>query len=202
MRRELLAVAVLAAVVASALSGYYVGSASRHPRTVTTTYVEATCNTPVTGTGDVYEVEPGSTGTICVSYHFDSAGTWSFGEPGVGTVNYTDDAVTYAGCSGAVSGATTRAAFALCSSVRMFSSTGTLNHTAGQNLTVAYTLEVGKNGTGLVSFYIGPCNLLFIVIGPLPSRLPPAPTFCNTVSDAPTSESVTGVSGIRVVSLP
>ena len=188
---------ILVDVVAIALIGHYAWSTSP-PNTGTTPSGQAACATPVKGNTDIFALRPGSTGYICVAYHFDSVGIWSFGAPGYGPLISNESVGTYSDCR--VPYGTT--AVALCSSFKIVSSTGTVFHAAGQNFTVAYTLSAGENGTGLFWFFIGPCDPVDVAVGAIPTHIPLRPLSCIATTGNPSRESVSGVSGIETATVP
>jgi len=197
MRKELHALVIIADLVVIALIGYYAWTTSP-PNIGTTPSGQMACTTPVKGNTDVFEIGPGSTGLICVAYHFDSVGLWSFGAPGYGPVIYNESVRSYSDCSVPYG----KAAIALCSSFKIVSSTGTVFHATGENLTVAYALSAGMNATGLFWFFIAPCDPIAVVVGAFPAHIPPPELSCVATTGNPSGESVTGVSGIETATVP
>ncbi len=200
MRNGTFAFVAVVLVVVSSLGGYYVRSATSN-QTVTM-YQSGPCSSPVTaynatGMVQAFQVFPGSVGLVCVDYRFNSAGSYSFAPPNFGPLTNSE----FSSCSsqnrfnGSVA--------ASCSTIGITSSSAPSQHSAGQTISVVYTIQVGKNASGLFWLFIGNCDPVTLAVGALPSTIfSPGFLNCVTVVGAPSSESVTGVSNINVALVP
>ena len=215
MRNEALASLLVVAVLAGAGASYFVSEAN--PRTITvistntattittTTYTLPTfCSTPVnpttsSGMADVYDILPGSLGTICVEYHFDSAGDWSFASPDYGPLYYNNRSSGFYGCSLGSSNATLHA---ICSTLKIASSVGEFSHGTDSNVSVAYTISAEKNATGIFWLWIGICDPIYVAIGAVPASVSGPTLSCIYITGEPSYETVTGVSSIVVSVVP
>jgi hypothetical protein len=203
MRNETLALVTIPLVVVSALAGFYIGFVASHQTITTTTTVglNGPCTTsvsPPNGTGmfDVYQMTPGSVGVVCVTYRFNGVGVYSFGSPDFGP--WTSSG--FCACSCTIQWANGTAA-TLCAGLRITSSRGLFVHFAGQKVTVEYTIQTGKNATGLFWFFIASCDPIALVVGALPASVPSPILPCYGFV-GPNSEAVTGVSNIYVALFP
>jgi hypothetical protein len=166
----------------------------------TTISVAGSCSTLVrpsnaSGTTDVYQMAPGSTGLICVSYAFQRAGSYSFS-----TADYGPwlSASSYYACGYGNENVSSR-----CSAVTITPSISEFTHPAGQNVTVEYGIETNQNASGVFWFFVGPCLPIVLVFGPIPASVPGTGIFgCVMSTDAPSSFGVIGVWNMNIVAVP
>lgn len=157
------------------------------------------CSTPVhlsnaSGITEVYVFAPGSTGVICVSYQFRTSGTYSFSSPDFGPLN--GSSFQACGPFGSYNGTV----LASCRYLSITALPASVDHSGPQNVTVAYTIQVGANAKGLFWFFIGSCDPIALAIGEAPTSVPgPVLLGCVVSSEVPNSEAVTGVSNVSVV---
>lgn len=211
MRNGVIASLLVVALLAGAGAGYLVGEANLRTTTTvstitvvstsTTISYQAPCSTPVypttsSGMTDVYEVSPGSRGTICVDYHFNAAGNWSFASPDYGPLNGS----SFVSCAGGGFNGTVATS---CSTLRITSSVGGFSHGADQNVSVIYTVMAGENATGLFWLFIGFCDPVYVAVGSIPASVS-GPIFygCIFTLDEPSYEAVTAVSNVIVSVVP
>jgi len=210
MRNGVVASLLVIAVLAGAGAGYLVSEANLRTTTVTSTTTETTtisistlCSTPVapttsSGMADVYVVSPESLGTICVNYHFDTAGSWSFASPGYGPLYYNPRSSSFYGCGESFN----KTLATICSTLRISASVGEFTHGADQNVSVAYTIAAENNTTGVFWLFIGICDPVYVAIGPVPASVSGPTQTCISISGEPSYEAVTGVSNILVSVVP
>jgi hypothetical protein len=217
-----MAALLIVALVMGGLAGYSLGTLNPHVTTVTiTTTTSATvttafsgglCSTPLVypnGTGVlVYHVSPGSIGEICVLYEFQSSGNHSFST--VETVNnisvrtYGPLLISENGSIFGACGSTKEPIRSLCAGIDINPSVEVFHHIAGQNITVAYTIQTASNATGAFEFFIEGCLPIILAVGTLPAFAPsPIPDTCPEVPpDMASYVAVTGLSNVSPVLVP
>jgi hypothetical protein len=146
---------------------------------------------------EVFQLTPGSSGSICVSYGFQGTGTYSFSASFGPLFNQSD---AYYACSYEFN---IEAVANRCSGVRIMPSVPYVINFPGQNVTIAYTVQTNLNATGLFWLFIASCDPVVLVFGPLPASVP-GPVFlgCVTSLDSPSAVNVTGVSNVSVAAVP
>jgi hypothetical protein len=219
MKNGMIAALLVIAIIGGAGAGYLAGEANPRVTTIvssatttstTTLFIEDTCSIPVSpattaGMTDVYDVSPGSVGTICVNYHFDAAGSLSFASPGYGPlyygVNNGHNTVGYYSCPGGGTFPNGTSATG-CSEVRVTSSMGEFSHGADANVSVVYTITAEKNATGVFLLFVDSCDNVPITLGTPPASIVEPAFSCVTSTNQPSYDAVTAVSNIIVSVVP
>jgi hypothetical protein len=207
VKGEILAVVAVSLIIASALAGYFEGSATIHrvtTATATTTLYLSGCPTSVrfpnaTRTTGVqaYQMSPGSIGVMCINYHFDTSGNYSFAPADYGP--YTDMSFSACNTKNYPNGSVPHS----CTVLRITPSPTSFDHTAGQSIAVTYAIQADGGATGVYWFFIANCNPIPLVIGSIPASLTYPPVIpCTSVPDTPNSANVTAVFNINVVMVP
>lgn len=140
-----------------------------------------------TSTIDVFQVRPGSAAVICVNYSFSHSGSYSF------TPDYGPQASgAYRACD-YLNGTASK-----CSDLSITASQSTFDHSADQNVTIAYTIVAGRNITGIWWFFVGSCEAIPLVFGAAPSPVSYPVVSCVTSNAAPSSAAITGYWNLNV----
>ena len=178
-------------VVVGALGSYYVGSTMSSgpapgshcsvpigPRT----HLDLPNNTEMT---NVYQMIPGSTATVCVTYSFNKQGTFT--------------PSTYPLQCGPYRAANRTIVWRCPGQITITPSVLSFDHSNHQNLTMAYTLRAPMNDSGVYWFWLDCTDALPVVVGELPPSLVfPIIPGCIYEPNAPGIASVVGVTNLGV----
>jgi hypothetical protein len=181
-------------IVVGTLGGYYMGSAANVAAPAT--HCSVMVGSPFivglpngTRTTSVYQISPGSTATLCVTYTFGKSGTFAPSTSSLQCGPYrTSNRTIVWNCPGQIS---------IRPSIQSF------NHSSHQNSTVAYSLRAPSNDSGVYWFWLTCDDVIPIVVGRLPSSLVfPIIPGCIYEVDLQYSASVVGVSNMEVTTVP
>jgi len=140
-------------------------------------------------TTDAFMMAPGSTAAVCITYHFEKAGTFIpvTGILACGPFSAAEGNLS-SGCSGQVAAST---------------SESPLFHLAGLNLTVAYTLRASANAEGAFWFWVDCGEFFPVVVVPRPASLTfPIISGCVYEPNALGAGTVVGASNLEVAPIP
>ena len=163
------------------------------------------CSTPIppsnqSQTVDVYQIAPGSTGSICVDYEFESGGTYSVGPGDPGTLYVSSSGYSYQTCGATNINGT-------CPGLDISPSPAELTHQAGEVVTVSFTVQTADNASGLYLLFVSNSDPVILAVGTVvPSSMPilgeglPGPP--TPVNSAPPNVTISGVSNIEVAVVP
>lgn len=197
----IVAALLIVGVVAAAL---YLG-----PRTslvvVSSKSSTSRCSTPIPPSNqsqmvDVYQIAPGSTGSICVDYKFEGSGTYSVGPVDPGTLYISSRGYSYQTCGATNINGT-------CPGLDIAPSLAEFNHQAGEVVAVSFAIKTAGNASGLYLLFVSNSDPVILAVGPVvpPSvpifgqGLPGPPTHINST---PPGVIISGVSNIKVVVVP
>jgi hypothetical protein len=163
-----------------------------------------TCSTPIptpaTNFTDVYQIAPGSTGSICVDYEFESGGTYSVGPVDPGTLYVSSRGYSYQSCGATNINGT-------CPGLDITPSPAEFNHQAGEVVAVSFTVQTAGNASGLYLLFVSNSDPVILAVGPVvPSSMPifgqglPGPP--TPVNSTPPNVTISGVSNIKVAVVP
>ena len=194
--REYIVFVTVILVVAGTWGGCYAGSIVKNGVASSSsscsvpvapqTLVELSNNTEITS---AYEMDPGSTATICVTYTFDRAGTFA--------------PSTYPLQCGPYRAANRTIIWNCPGEVTIIPSIQPFDHLGQQSLTMAYTLLAPTNDNGVYWFWLDCGDVLPILVGASPASLVfPITPGCIYEPNAPGTAAVVGVSDIGVVMVP
>lgn len=163
------------------------------------------CSTPIPSsnqsqTVDVYQIAPGSTGSICVDYEFESGGTYSVGPVDPGTLYVSSRGYSYQTCGATNINGT-------CPGLDITPFPAKFNHQAGEVVAVSFTVQTASNASGLYLLFVGSSDPVILAVGPvIPPSMPifgqglPGPP--TPVNSTPPNVTIGGVSNIKVVVVP
>ena len=138
---------------------------------------------------DAFLMAPGSTATVCITYHFEQAGTFI---PETGTLEcgaFRDANGTVAsGCTGEVAASSSELSF---------------YHPDELTLTVDYTLRASGNARGVYWFWVDCGEFFPVAVGTRPASLTfPIISGCVFEPNALSAGTVVGASDLRVGLVP
>lgn len=178
-------------VTVGALGGFWVESTARGPVSQTSpcfasvgtrTYYDLPNGSRMI---EVYQVLPGSTAAVCITYSFDRPGSLSPSAFSLlcGPYRAENRSIVWS-CPGQVS---------------VTPASGTVNYSAGAYVTIAYTLQAPKSDDGVYWFGMTCGDSFPVVVGALPPSIVfPIMTTCLTNPYAPSSAAVEGVSNMGI----
>jgi hypothetical protein len=172
---------------------------------VSSTSSTSHCSTPIppsnqSQTVDIYQIAPGSTGSICVDYEFESGGTYSVGPVDPGTLYVSSRGYSYQSCGATNINGT-------CPGLDITPSPAEFNHQAGEVVAVSFTVQTAGNASGLYLLFVSNSDPVILAVGPVvPSSMPifgqglPGPP--TPVNSTPPNVTISGVSNIKVAVVP